>query len=306
MTFVTGDRTRETTTTTGTASFALAGPVVGYQAFSALGNGNTTAYVVPGQGTGEWETGIGTVSTGSLSRDVVLSSSNGGAKVNFSAGVKDVFCAPPASLVGLKNQDNTWTGAQSMPAPSADAHAARRQDIGWERIAGPVAMAGATSCAVTIPTWARNIQILGGGLSAATATVQDVWVQVQVNGSWVTSGAGKYYESGIYMPSDATSAPAHPINDRNGQGLFFTRFDQNSVGGGESVILNANDTVITLKTSMGRGYGMWGGTAGWTQWSSAGLVVTGAFRIEAVRLINTTASPVNFASGYMTVLGTRG
>ena len=93
MALATADRVRETTTTTGTGTVTLAGAVNGYQSFSAVGNGNTTYYCIAGQGTSEWEVGIGTYTAvgTTLSRDTVLSSSAGGTtKVTFSSGVKDV------------------------------------------------------------------------------------------------------------------------------------------------------------------------------------------------------------------------
>lgn len=98
MALVVKDRVKETTTTTGTGTITLAGAATGFQAFSAIGNGNTTFYTIAGQGTSEWEVGIGTYTSSgtTLSRDSVLSSSNSGSKVNFSAGTKDVFVTYPA------------------------------------------------------------------------------------------------------------------------------------------------------------------------------------------------------------------
>jgi hypothetical protein len=98
MPLVVKDRVRETTTTTGTVTVTLAGAVTGFQSFSAIGNGNTTFYTIAGQGTSEWEVGIGTYTSSgtTLSRDSVLASSNSGSKVNFSAGTKDVFVTYPA------------------------------------------------------------------------------------------------------------------------------------------------------------------------------------------------------------------
>ena len=99
MAFVIKDRVRETTATTGTGTVTLAGAVSGYQAFSAIGNGNTTYYCIAGQGTNEWEVGIGTYTSSgtTLSRTTVLSSSNSGSLVNFSAGTKNVFVTYPAA-----------------------------------------------------------------------------------------------------------------------------------------------------------------------------------------------------------------
>lgn len=98
MAFVLADRVRETTTTTGTGTVTLAGAVLGFQTFSAVGDGNTTYYTIAGQGTSEWEVGIGTYTSSgtTLSRDTILASSNSGSAVDFSAGTKDVFCDYPA------------------------------------------------------------------------------------------------------------------------------------------------------------------------------------------------------------------
>jgi hypothetical protein len=96
MALVVKDRVQETSTTTGTGTFTLAGAVTGFQSFSVIGDGNTTYYAIVG-GT-EWEVGIGTYTAlGTvLSRDTILESSNGGTAVNFSAGTKNVFVTYPA------------------------------------------------------------------------------------------------------------------------------------------------------------------------------------------------------------------
>ena len=98
MALVLADRVKDTTTTTGTGSVTLSGsPPAGFQSFgAAIGNGNTTYYTISGGS--QFEVGIGTYnSTGVvLNRDTVLSSSNSGSLVNFSAGDKDVFVTYPA------------------------------------------------------------------------------------------------------------------------------------------------------------------------------------------------------------------
>jgi len=100
MAFVLADRVKETTTTTGTGTVTLLGASTGYQSFSAIGNGNTTYYTIAGQTGSEWEVGIGTYTSAgtTLSRTTVLSSSNSGSLVSFSAGTKDVFVTYPASF----------------------------------------------------------------------------------------------------------------------------------------------------------------------------------------------------------------
>jgi hypothetical protein len=97
MALVLADRVQETTTTTGTGTVTLAGAVTGYQTFAAVGDGNSTYYTITG-GT-EWEVGIGTYTASgtTLSRTTVISSSNSGSLVTFSAGTKNVFVTYPAA-----------------------------------------------------------------------------------------------------------------------------------------------------------------------------------------------------------------
>jgi hypothetical protein len=97
MALVIADRVKETSTTTGTGTFTLGGAVAGYQAFSVIGNGNQCYYTIVGIAVAsEWEVGVGTYSSSTITRDIVLSSSTGGAKVSFSAGNKEVFVTYPA------------------------------------------------------------------------------------------------------------------------------------------------------------------------------------------------------------------
>lgn len=112
MAFTLKDRVKDTTTSTGTGSVTLSGTAPsGFQAFSAIGNGNVCAYTIAGGG--QWETGIGTYSSSgpTLSRGTVLDSSNGGAAVNFGAGVKDVFVTVPAALIGWQEIASVTPGA---------------------------------------------------------------------------------------------------------------------------------------------------------------------------------------------------
>ena len=96
MALVLADRVLETTTTAGSGTITLVGAEPGYQSFSAVGDGNQTYYTITGDT--EWEVGIGTYTASgtTLSRDTVLSSSDSGAKVTFSAGIKKVFVTYPS------------------------------------------------------------------------------------------------------------------------------------------------------------------------------------------------------------------
>ena len=101
MALVINDRVKETSTTTGTGTFNLAGAATGFDTFVAgIGDTNTTYYAIFNQGTTEWEVGLGTVTDATpdtLARTTVITSSNSDAAVSFTAGTKDVFCTLPAS-----------------------------------------------------------------------------------------------------------------------------------------------------------------------------------------------------------------
>ena len=105
MALILNDRVKESTTSTGTGTIDLDGATGGFKSFVAgIGTTNRTYYAIVGRTTTEFEVGLGTVTDASpdtLSRDVILSSSNSDAKVSFSAGTKDVFCTLPSSKEGL-------------------------------------------------------------------------------------------------------------------------------------------------------------------------------------------------------------
>ena len=74
MALVLKDRIKETTTTTGTGTYTLAGAVGGFEAFSQIGNSNTTYYCCT-DGT-DFEIGIGTYTASgtTLARTTILQS----------------------------------------------------------------------------------------------------------------------------------------------------------------------------------------------------------------------------------------
>ena len=119
MALVIQDRVRETTQVVGTGSATLLGAVTGYQSFSTVGNGNTTYYAIADQGGPNWEVGTGTWATGgTLARTTVLSSSNSGSLVNFTAGTKDVFVTQPSEKAVYLNGGNNVTLPAGLTATS--------------------------------------------------------------------------------------------------------------------------------------------------------------------------------------------
>ena len=96
MALVVADRIKETTNTTGTGTYTLSGATTGFEAFSVIGNGNTTYYCCTDST--DFEVGIGTYTSSgtTLARTTILQSSNSDNAVDWGAGTKTLFCTQPA------------------------------------------------------------------------------------------------------------------------------------------------------------------------------------------------------------------
>tara|TARA_R100000655_G_scaffold51263_1_gene88899 strand:- start:429 stop:1937 length:1509 start_codon:yes stop_codon:yes gene_type:complete len=91
------DRVKETTTTTGTGTYTLAGAVTGFETFTAnLDNSDTTYYCCTDNT--DFEIGIGTFTSSgtTLARTTILASSNSNNAVNWSSGTRTIFMTYPA------------------------------------------------------------------------------------------------------------------------------------------------------------------------------------------------------------------
>ena len=147
MALVVNDRVKETSTTTGTGTFDLAGAVSGFESFVAgIGNSNTTYYAIVNEN-GEFEVGLGTVTdaaTDTLSRDTIISSSNSDAAVNFTAGGKTVFCTLPAKKTISPVMDAT--GFVVTHASTLD----QDQTLDSGVLAGPVTITGTQTVTGTL------------------------------------------------------------------------------------------------------------------------------------------------------------
>ena len=217
MALVLKDRVKETTSTAGTGSITLAGPVQGYQGFSVIGNSNTTYYTIAG--TSEWEVGIGTYSGGVLSRDTVLGSSANGSKVAFSAGVKDVFVTYPADKA-ISTDTLPVTGATNTASPNATVNVASLT-AATSSANGDLALVpkGTGALLGQVPTGTT-----AGGNKRGIYAVD--WVRLRTNTAQVASGDYSVISGGYDNKASASySAVA------GGQGNFATG-NSSFVGGG--------------------------------------------------------------------------
>lgn len=116
------DRVKVTTTITGIGDIHYTNSmsdVAGFKNFiDGIGLGKATFYTIKHQTADEYEVGYGLMGTHSIyspnfSRLAVISSSNSDAKVNFSAGTKDVFCTAPGKNTAMF--DPEYTSASGNP-----------------------------------------------------------------------------------------------------------------------------------------------------------------------------------------------
>ena len=121
MALVLRDRVKETTTTTGTATYTLAGAITGFESFGSVGDSNTTYYGCS-DGT-DFEVGIGTYTASgtTLARTVILQSSNSDNAVNWGAGTKTIFCTLPAEKMSFLDASGNLVAANASALTALNA-----------------------------------------------------------------------------------------------------------------------------------------------------------------------------------------
>lgn len=100
MTIVVADRVKVRARSTGTGPFTIESTFPGFQGFEAVGDGNETYYGIFDV-VGNWEVGQGTytASGSTLSRDVIIASSNSGSIVDFPDGGKTLYVTIPSTIL---------------------------------------------------------------------------------------------------------------------------------------------------------------------------------------------------------------
>jgi hypothetical protein len=203
MPLILKDRVKETTTVTSTGTATLLGAVTGYQSFSVIGTGNTCYYTIAAQTGSDWEVGIGTyTSPNQLSRNTVLSSSNGGSLVNFSAGTKDVFVTQPSSKA-------VYTDASNIVNTSGNA-----------------ATTVTFSQVNTTNLVANTVTLTAGTITTNAANATDITNKTYVDGLFSTGVS--YHEAVVVeTPSALVAVYNQPNGAGNGVGATLTNSGSN-------------------------------------------------------------------------------
>jgi hypothetical protein len=283
MALIVKDRVQETTIVIGTGTMTLAGAVLGFQSFAAIGNGNTTYYAVTDPVTGDWEVGIGTYTSSgtTLSRDTVLSSSNGGSLVNFVAGTKNVFCTYPseraiyldsAGSYPVQNTFDTLVAATATltagtitTAPLGGTDIVNKSYVDTlaasgihfhqpVRVESPINLNatynnGASGVGATLTNAGTQVALVIDGVTVATndrVLVYQQTTQTQ-NGIYVVTNTGS--GSTNWVLTRSSDANTYVINSAAGLSEGSTVFvQQGATGAGETYTCNTSG-VITFGTT---------------------------------------------------------
>jgi hypothetical protein len=309
MALVLADRVLETTTSTGSGTITLAGAEPGYQSFSVVGNGNQTYYTIAGDV--EWEVGIGTYTSSgtTLSRDTVLSSSDSGNKVTFSAGQKKVFVTYPSeksvnfdvsgnisvSSAIITNVAEPIIGSDAATKLYVDTLAAQgisyHEPVKYEvpNTTGNLTATynnGTAGVSATLTNAGSLVPFIPDGITASISDRVLVYNQTNAyeNGVYVVSTVGNGSTAWVLTrAADADTYGVKSPTELGGGDAFFVT--SGNTGAGETYICNNPSVIIFGSTAIT-----------FAQISSAQVYQAG----NGISITNTTislATPVSVANG---------
>lgn len=245
------DRVKETSGTTGTTDYNLAGASSAFRTFvTGVGNGHSCYYLAT-DGT-LWELGIGTVTAGSpdvLSRDTIIANSSGTtSKLNWGAGTKTIFAVAPQEVFGaIGAQLGVATTGGTASALTLDMPIRPRAYVTNMRIAG---VAHTTvSAAVTVNVTGAA----GSGLGAKTLKKYVVGSKQNLAATDLVSGQyfEAYYDGTDFIVTTQLNDLSFQREKLAGARTYYVRTDgsdsntglTDSAGGAFLTIQKAVDTV---------------------------------------------------------------
>jgi hypothetical protein len=205
------DRVKESTTTTGNGTITLDGAATGFQSFTtAFGNGVSVYYVIAGGS--EWEIGIGTTGTGTLTRDTVLQSSNADAKVVFSAGTKDVFCSYVADRAVTTVDAATLTNKTISGASNTLSNIGNAALTNSSVTVNGTAISLGSSGTVTAAAGTLTGATLASGVTASSLTSVGTLGSLTVSGNVTVDTNTLFVDATNNRVGVVTASPAHALH----------------------------------------------------------------------------------------------
>lgn len=223
------DRVKETSTTTGTGTYSLAGAVTGFQAFSDAFVTTDVVYYCAEDGA-NWEIGEGTLTTGTpwtLARTTILASSNADAAVNWAAGTRKIFCtAPTRAVTPYFDGPTAWTPVLSCVTPGTLAVTYTTQLGRYFRIGNLfVGSFNITVNTITVGTGTGEIRITGLPFTSAS---QVAW-------------HGAIYLSTVDMPTASPMTTVTMVNPSTNYIIFRQPLDNTGASASTIGGVAAND-----------------------------------------------------------------
>jgi hypothetical protein len=295
MAFITADRVKDTSTTTGTGNITVSGSApFGYRTFSTvLSVGDTFYYAIQGQATAEWEIGVGTyASTNQFARTTVLASSASGSAVSFSSGTKNVFITLAATrTLQLGPSDGPTAGSVPYGTGSTLAYTAAGT-------AGQLLSSNGAGA----PTW-----VTAGGTGTVTSVnVSGGTTGLTASGGPVTTSGTITFAGTLATANGGTGGTATPTAGTIPYGTG-TALAYSAAGTSGQVLTSGGAGAPTWTTVTGTGtvtsIDVSGGTTGLT-YSGGPITASGTITMAGTLAVaNGGTGITSFGTGVATALG---